>query len=134
MLLRLAESLKKEHGLTLAQYEALLALVQTPGGALNATELARQLQYSSGSATHLISRLESLGYVSRTKGMRDARTQQVSIAEVGAEVIARATEAHVAALSEEFEPLIAADDVEPLLSFARRLAAHEGVRSAPPVC
>lgn len=132
MLIRLAIPLKKDFGLTLAQYEALLALHQSRGGSLPATELAHELLYSSGSATHLINRLQELGYVSRSRGVDDARTQLVSITQAGSELITRATDSHVEALHQDFEPLIPDADIESLLGFARRLAAREGVRSAPP--
>lgn len=132
MLLRLGRELKRDYGLTIPQYEALLAVQQAPGGQLSATELARELLYSSGSGSNLIARLEQLGYVRRDHGVADARTQLVSLTPAGETLITAATEAHVTALAAEFEPLIPDADTAQLLAFARRLAAHEGVRSAPP--
>lgn len=131
MLLRLGARLKRDFGLSIAQYEALLALLQTPGRSLPATKLARELLYSSGSSTNLVKRLEGRGLVRREVGVADARTQHVSLTDAGAELIVRATEQHVADLAVEFDPLIADGDVDPLLGFARRLADNEGVRSAP---
>lgn len=132
MLLRLGSELKRDFGLTIAQYEALLAVHQAPGGRLPATQLARELQYSSGSGSNLFARLEHLGLLRREAGVADGRTQVVSLTPEGAERIERATEAHVAALAREFEPLISDAEAPVLLAFARRLAGHEGVRSAPP--
>lgn len=131
MLLRLGARLKRDFALSIAQYEALLSLLQSPGRTLSATKLAGELQYSSGSSTNLVKRLEERGLVRREAGIADARTQQVTLTDAGADLIIRATEQHVADLAIEFEPLIADEDVEPLLGFARRLASHEGVRSAP---
>lgn len=130
--LRLGAELKRDFSLTLPQYEALLAVQQSPGGRLPATELARQLLYSSGSGSNLIARLEALGLVGRSVGAADARTQEVALTAAGDELITRATAAHLAALAAEFEPLVPEDEVGVLLGFARRLAAAEGVRSAPP--
>lgn len=131
MLLRLGRELKRDFDLSIAQYEALLALLQSPGRSLPATKLAHELLYSSGSAANLVKRLEERGLVSRATGTADARTQRVSLTEAGADLIERATEAHVAALAVEFDPLIADEQVDPLLRFARGIAEHEGVRSAP---
>ncbi|WP_022890065.1 MarR family winged helix-turn-helix transcriptional regulator [Agromyces italicus] len=133
MLLRLGGELKRDFGLTIPQYEALLALYQSTGRALPATRLARELLYSSGSGSHLIARLSQRGYVHRSPGGEDARTQIVTLSEAGEDLIVRATEAHVAALRVEFDPLIADADVGVLLGFAHRLAEHEGVRPVPPV-
>ncbi|MEB4614585.1 MarR family winged helix-turn-helix transcriptional regulator [Leucobacter sp. M11] len=133
MLLRLGADLKRDFDLSLAQYEALLALFQSPGRSLSATGLARELLYSSGSATHLMRRLSERGLVRRSVDAEDARTHRVHLTEAGADLIERATASHVAALAEQFEPLIADADVPALLGFARAIAAHEGVRSAPPL-
>ncbi|WP_344244569.1 MarR family winged helix-turn-helix transcriptional regulator [Isoptericola hypogeus] len=132
MLLRLGVELKRDFGLTIPQYEALLALHQGPRRGLPATRLARELLYSSGSGSNLIARIEQLGYVRRSTGDTDARTQLVTLTEAGEDLIVRATEAHVAALRAEFEPLIDDDEVAVLLRFARRLAEHEGVHAQPP--
>lgn len=131
MLLRLGVRLKRDFALSIAQYEALLALLQSPEKTLSATKLAGELQYSSGSSTNLVKRLEERGLVRRETGTSDARTQQVSLTDAGSDLIVRATEQHVADLAIEFDPLIGDMDVAPLLGFARRLAEYEGVRSAP---
>ncbi|MFD1828016.1 MULTISPECIES: MarR family winged helix-turn-helix transcriptional regulator [Mumia] len=132
MLTGLAAELKKDFGLTVPSYEALLSLWEAPGHTLKATQLARSLVYSSGSASHLISRLCEAGLVDRVESPEDARVVQVVLTERGAELVERATDAHAESLAREFEPLIDDADLAPLLAFARRLAAHEGVTSAPP--
>lgn len=132
MVLRLTAELKSEFGLTVPQFEALLLLSESPGTTLSTSALATGLLYSSGSASHLISRLAEQGHVERTPRRADARVIDVSLTAAGADLIARARSAHLASLSTEFEPLIADADVEPLLAFARRLAGNEGVTSAPP--
>ncbi|MET4159757.1 MarR family transcriptional regulator [Agromyces sp. PvR057] len=132
MMLRLTAELKAEYGLTVPQYEALLLLWESPDRTLTSSALAAGLLYSSGSASHLIGRLAEQGHVARTTRADDARVIDVSLTEAGTELIVGATAAHLASLRAEFEPLIADDELEALLAFARRLAAHEGVASAPP--
>lgn len=132
MMLRLTAELKAEFGLTVPQYEALLLLSESPRRTLTSSALATGLLYSSGSGSHLIGRLAEQGHVARTPRPEDARVIDVSLTDAGADLIARARSTHVASLRTEFEPLITDVEVETLLAFARRLAAHEGVMSAPP--
>ncbi|MXP21300.1 winged helix DNA-binding protein [Gordonia sp. HNM0687] len=131
MLTDLAVELKRDYGLTVPAYEALLSLWESPDNSLHATELAKALVYSSGSASNLIKRLAEAGLVTRSSGDEDGRTVRVSLTPTGVDVIERATAAHRQSLAETFEPLIDDDEVGPLLEFARKLAAHTGVLSAP---
>ena len=131
MLLRLSADTKERHGLTTAQYEALLTLLDAPGHTLSASDLADALLYSSGSASNLVKRMESLGWVRRREGA-DRRVVLVELTPEGRRLIEAATRDHVAALEKSFAPLVEEDEVEGLLRFARRLAAHEGVSSQRP--
>ncbi|MFE9817927.1 MarR family transcriptional regulator [Streptomyces sp. NBC_00236] len=130
MLTGLAAELKNGYGLTVPAYEALLSLWEAPDHTLRTTQLAQSLLYSSGSASHLISRLTEAGLVNREASPDDARVIQVSLTERGADLIERATAAHLAGIAREFEPLIDDADVAPLLAFARRMVTHEGVAPA----
>lgn len=129
MMTRLMAQVKREFGLTVPQYEALLFLSESPERRLAATDLAAGLLYSSGSASHLISRLAELGLVERTSDPADSRKVIVGLTLAGADVIDRATDAHVEALNSEFATLISPEALPVLLEFARTLAAHEGVNS-----
>lgn len=131
MMLRLTAELKRDFGLSSAQFEALLTLLETPRNALPATVLSNKLLYSSGSGSHLIARLEELGHVSRTPSVDDARVVIVTLTGSGEKLISAATEAHLAALAREFDPLVKDENVSALLDFARRLAGYESVTSRP---
>lgn len=132
MMLRLGGRLKEEFGLTVAQFEALLTLWETPGRRLPTTALSRTLLYSSGSTTHLVARLVESGWVERAPDPGDARVQLVNLTERGRGLIERAVAAHVEDLAACFDPLIEDADVDVLLAFARRLAEAEQVSSQPP--
>ena len=131
MLTGLAADLKRDFGLSVPAYEALLALWEAPRHTLHATELARSLVYSSGSSSNLMSRLAAEQLVRRETSADDARVVEISLTDKGRDLIARATGEHIGGIAREFEPLIADADVPALLAFARRIAAHEGVASAP---
>lgn len=125
--LRLGATLRREFGLTIAQFEALTTLEEAPGGALPMSALAQRLLYSSGSASHLVDRLQERGLLARSIDPSDGRVIMVALTEEGAALVAGARAAHRQALLEEFAPLIAEHEVGPLLDFANRLAAQEGV-------
>lgn len=133
MLLELATELKRDFGLSVPAYEALHSLTEAPEHTLTASQLASLLLYSSGSASNLIKRLEGEGYVARVTDSHDARVVRVILTPTGFDLVTRATAAHVQSIARSFEPLIEEQEVDLLLTFARRLAEHEGVRSAPPV-
>lgn len=131
MLNRVMAEMKRDFDLTTAQYEALLT-VHEVGGELSVGDLARELVYSSGSATHLISRLEERGLVERAPSAGDARRVMVRLTDAGETLVVAATTAHSAALDASFSPLVPEEERRVLLAFARRLAEAEGVTSQPP--
>lgn len=132
MLNRVMAEMKRDFDLTTAQYEALLTVYEV-GGEVSVGDLSRALVYSSGSTTHLVSRLEERGLLERVTGVDDARRVTVVLTEPGERLIVAATRAHRDALQEAFVPLLVADEVDMLLRFTRRLAEAEGVTSQPPV-
>jgi len=131
MLTRLAAELKTEYALTVPSFEALLSLWEATGHTLQMNHLARSLLYSSGSASHLVSRLAEAGLVRRETGAADARVIEVSLTDAGVDLIERAVGTHLTGIAREFEPLVDDSEVDALLSFARRFAAHESVVSSP---
>ncbi|MGJ3404713.1 MarR family winged helix-turn-helix transcriptional regulator [Glutamicibacter sp. Je.9.36] len=131
MMLRLSVELKRDFGLNSAQFEALLYLWEAKANRLPATQLSNQLLYSSGSGSHLISRLEQLHLVRRDRDSQDARMVVVTLTEAGLDLISRARAAHIESLAKEFDPLIGDAEVQVLLDFARRLSRHESVASQP---
>lgn len=132
LLLALAANLKRDFGLTIAQFEALLTLREAPGGVLGSTELGRSLLYGSGSTSHLLARLEELGHVGRSVHPDDGRVIEVRLTVAGRVLIDGARAAHRHALEAHFAPLIEPGELETLLRFARRLAAAQGVASRSP--
>lgn len=70
-----------EAGLTYPQYLAMLALWEQD--ALTIGQLGERLHLDSGTLSPLVSRLESAGLVTRTRGGRDARSVQVQLTAAG---------------------------------------------------
>ena len=62
-----------EHGLTQAEFEALLRLGRTPGGALRMSDLAAQTQLTTSGITRVVDRLERDQLVERRACPTDRR-------------------------------------------------------------
>ncbi|WP_406644416.1 MarR family transcriptional regulator [Aliisedimentitalea scapharcae] len=76
--------LLKPLGLTYPQYITLTLLWETDGQSVG--QLAKQLMMESSTLTPLIKRLESLGHVSRHRGLRDERQVFVRLTQSGREL------------------------------------------------
>jgi len=68
-------------GLTYTQYVALLALWEQDG--VTVKELGRRLYLDSGTLTPLLKKLESAGYVSRTRDPEDERNVRIELTPAG---------------------------------------------------
>jgi DNA-binding MarR family transcriptional regulator len=81
--LRLVRRLRRQSGtgLTLSQMSALSTLERN--GPMRVGELARREQIGKSSVTRLISRLEDIGYLTRTVDPDDGRSFQVAISPQG---------------------------------------------------
>jgi len=70
-----------ELDLTYTQYAVMMALWEAP--ALSVSELGRTLFLDSGTLTPLLKKLESKGYVRRTRSSDDERVVMISITQPG---------------------------------------------------
>lgn len=75
-------------GLTYVQYLLLVALWDTDGQAVG--DLGERLFLKSSTLTPVIKRLETLGYVNRTRGLHDERQVHVHLTEAGKRLRRRA--------------------------------------------
>jgi DNA-binding MarR family transcriptional regulator len=113
--------IKKQFGLSSAQFEALMVLLNAPNQRMTMSHLSRSLLYSSGSATNLVARLEELGYVERNPGPTDHRVVEVELTPAGTRLIRAARELHFADLERVFAPLVAAEELPHVVSLAKRM-------------
>src|SRR5690349_14775669 len=70
----LETELKRNHGITSAQYDVLLHLGRAPDRKLRMSEVAGAILYSSGAATKLLDSLVRAGLVVRESSPDDRRT------------------------------------------------------------
>ncbi|WP_433873293.1 MarR family winged helix-turn-helix transcriptional regulator [Saccharopolyspora sp. CA-218241] len=88
LLKQVNETALAEDGVTGAEFEVLSAL-RRAGGGLRPSELTRETLSSGAATTKRLTRLESLGLISRATSARDRREVDVRLTEEGYELIDR---------------------------------------------
>jgi DNA-binding MarR family transcriptional regulator len=107
---RLDEELQEAHGLSLAEYDALLHVANAPGRRLRMSMLADRVLLSRSGITRLVDRLVASGMVERSSCPTDARGAEAALTPVGLARLREAARTHVAGIERHFlAPLNAAD-------------------------
>lgn len=117
----LDEELRRDAGMALGTYEALIRLGRSPDRRLRQIELSRQLSLTTGGVTRMIDRLERAGLVRRTADATDRRASFAQLTEHGLAALQRATEVHLASLQRHFVDPLGADGIDALTVPLRRL-------------
>lgn len=86
--------LKKATGTSLADYNILLALYESPGRKLRMGELADRVVFSPSRLTYLVSRLEKLGAVRKAPSTEDGRGYEAKLTEEGIALTEQVTAIH----------------------------------------
>lgn len=92
---RLDEELQAAHGLSLAEYDALLQIAHAPGRRVRMNVLAERVILSRSGITRLVDRLEAAGSVERAACTIDARGQEAVLTAVGLERLRAAATTHL---------------------------------------
>ena len=92
---RLDEELQAAHGLSLAEYDALLQIAHAPGRRVRMNVLAERVILSRSGITRLVDRLEAAGSVERAACTTDARGQEAVLTPLGLERLRAAATTHV---------------------------------------
>lgn len=117
----LDEELRRDAGMPLGTYEALIRLGRSPDRRLRQVELSRQLSLTTGGVTRMIDRLERSGLVLRTADASDRRASFAQLTDHGLDALRRATEVHLASLQRHFVDPLGADGLDALCTPLRRL-------------
>jgi DNA-binding MarR family transcriptional regulator len=92
---RLDEELQAAHGLSLAEYDALLQIAHAPGRRVRMNVLAERVILSRSGITRLVDRLEAAGSVERAACTTDARGQEAVLTPLGLERLRSAATTHL---------------------------------------
>lgn len=107
---RLDEELRASHGISLAEYDALLQLAQAPGRRLRMSALADRVLLSRSGITRLVDRLVADGMVERSACTTDARGAEASLTRAGLHRLRDASTTHLEGVRRYFLDVVGADD------------------------
>lgn len=123
---RLDDDLRREHGLSLQEYGALLMLVQARDRRLRMTRLAEGLLLSKSGVTRLVDRLEADGLVARLACPSDARGAEATLTGAGVARLREAAPTHLRGIQAYFLDAIADDDLAAVERALARVAEGSG--------
>ncbi len=136
---RLDEELQAAHGLSLAEYDALLQIAHSPGHRVRMNVLAERVILSRSGITRLVDRLEAAGAVERAACATDARGQEAVLTPLGLERLRSAATTHLDGVRRYFLGRLDAAQLAGLEASLSRVAdplvggsqpAHEGCEPA----
>lgn len=119
----LAQALKADSNMSIADYEVLAVLSEAPEGVLRARELRCELQWEKSRLAHQIRRMEQRGLVQRQVCTDDARAPLVGITKAGIDVIREAAPTHVTRVRELFFAALTPDQTRVLDGAAEAVLA-----------
>ncbi len=107
----LERDLKRDHGLTLADYEILVRLSEAPEKQLRMSELARVSLSSRSRLSHQVSRMEQAGWVIRAECPSDRRGTLAVLTDSGWELLVAAAPSHVNSVRRHLVDVLTAQEL-----------------------
>ncbi len=126
---RLDEELQAAHGLSLAEYDALLQIAHAPGRRVRMNVLAERVILSRSGITRLVDRLEAAGSVERAACSTDARGQEAVLTKAGLERLRAAATTHLDGVRRYFLDRLDAEDLAALEASLGRVSDPLGPAS-----
>lgn len=117
----LEQELTRERGLSMAAYEVLLRLWETPDHRLRMLDLARSTQLSRNGLSQLVGRMEAAGLVERHAAPDDGRGTVCALTARGVRAFRRAAVVHVRGIQEHFASRFTDEEARQLAALLRRL-------------
>jgi DNA-binding MarR family transcriptional regulator len=136
-------SLRRENGMTAAEYGTLNAIREAEGGRLRVTDLADQLGWERSRVSHQVARMEERGLVIRSESAADGRVAEVQLTTAGRRKLVGAIRGHADFVRRSFLDQVRPQERAALLAVLGRVlaqAAQDGAaktsvrprRPAPP--
>lgn len=121
--------LRRNHGITGADYELLHHLSEGDEGGQRITDLARVIDDSSSCITHRVNRLADGGLVTKLADAGDRRSRRVTLTPAGRALLADAAPGHAARVRHWVIDPLTPRDIADLTRVATKLNRH--LRSEP---
>jgi DNA-binding MarR family transcriptional regulator len=119
----LNRQLLRDSTLSTADYEVLVVLSETDGGALRAGELGRLTGWEKSRLSHHIKRMEARQLVERQDCVTDGRGLLVAITDRGRQALEEAAPGHVAAVREYVVDLLTPEQLAVLAEIGEAVGA-----------
>jgi DNA-binding MarR family transcriptional regulator len=119
----LDDELKRDAGIPLRWYDALVHLEETPDG-LRMNELAERILYSKSSFTRVVDRMEEAGLVRRVRPENDRRSILVVLTDQGRTTMKEARRHHRHGIEQHFSRHLTDTDIKALTRAFEKVSAH----------
>lgn len=110
-----------EHGLTVSDYEALLALARSEDGRMRRVDLAERLSLTPSGVTRLLEGLERTGLVCKAHCPTDQRVTWAVVTDAGRRTLAEAADLHERTMRELLHGRLGPEELETLVELLGRL-------------
>lgn len=121
---RMSRELTADAGISLADYDVLVHLGESPGGRRRVSQLARGLSWEQSRLSHQVARMQRRGLVAREECADDGRGALVVLTSDGRRALERAAPAHVTFVREHVFDALAPEQVEALDAIAAAVLAR----------
>src|SRR5689334_23769727 len=98
----LDRELRQAHDISLAEYEILVRLSESPDRTLRMAQIAESMQHSRSRVTHTVSRMEKAGLIRREAATDDKRGVDAVMTEAGWKLLQKAAHTHVTGVRAHF--------------------------------
>jgi DNA-binding MarR family transcriptional regulator len=110
----LDRELRQAHGISMAEYEILVRLSETPDHTLRMAQIAESMQHSRSRVTHTVSRMEKAGLIRREAAVGDKRGVDAVMTEQGWTLLQEAAHTHVTGVRAHFVDVASPEDFRAL--------------------
>lgn len=122
----LGRDLQDAHGLTMADYDILVRLSESPGHSLRMSELAHKTLVSRSRLTHQIDRMERAGLVERRVCAEDGRGLLAVMTDPGWELLKTAAPGHVESVRQHIVDVLSPEEFKALGEASAKLVKALG--------
>ncbi len=124
--------LQRDAGINHFDYLVLSGLSEAPGRTLRMSELAAMANSSLSRLSHVVSRLESKGWVRREPCPGDGRFINAVLTDDGWQKVAATAPGHVAAVREMLVDILSREEFAQLGAISRKVLAAQGIKVIVP--
>ena len=121
---RLGSRLQSDSGLSMGDYQVLLALSEAQNHRFRSSELAAHITWERSRLSHHLGRMEKRGLIRREPCPDDSRGADVVLTEQGAEAFRTGSIPHLEAVRELFIDALSPEQLNQLEGIAKALRAH----------